>query len=387
LIGRKTKVKTKMQSELECIIEEWVDNSFLPCSESSGRIKKPQFFKYFVEDTGSNTSYDKFMSTFWNVVRELPHEKYNIKTKGNKRSIIAGLRRKILSSPREVPTHSATTSSKETHPVIDIHKITTWKPSESDVGDVSSEGSYAGSSSSDSHVGEEVLDIREDGTSASDASDADDDNVTRNDILAQASSPIEGTYSDKLSKFNMKNCNDYLQKMLPSSKSFTTKRNAIWARSRATNTFRTDQLRAFVAYHFRPISVTNNNIADSYVGDRFPQFSAVSESSSASSLKARCEICIPFQHWSINNNKRCPRLKSTKFATAEQIANGEGFIEFEGITQMTVHSQTKYHQAAIKWLEDDVLDTRSSTVPTPIVNIPTTKPITAYFPKHAGHLN
>ena len=91
----------------------------------------------------------------------------------------------------------------------------------------------------------------------------------------------------------------------------------------------------------------------------FPQFSAVV--SSAKSLKARCEMCIPFQQWSTTHKRQFPRLKSTKFATTEQIAKGEGFLEFEGMTQITVHSKSRYHQAAVTWFqkkeEEDIPDT------------------------------
>ena len=48
-----------------------------------------------MEDTSSKVSYDKFMSTFWNVIRSC-HE-FDVRIKGNKRGMIAGLERKVKS--------------------------------------------------------------------------------------------------------------------------------------------------------------------------------------------------------------------------------------------------------------------------------------------------
>ena len=51
--------------------------------------------------------------------------------------------------------------------------------------------------------------------------------------------------------------------------------------------------------------------------------------------------------------------------------SGQGYIEVEGMTQITTHQQSRYHQAAVKWLEED--STVNKQAPTSKNNISKTR--------------
>ena len=585
-------------SETERIIKTWLEQYF---SFNENRVPKKQMFTYFQQDTGSKLSYDKYMASFWNLVRKYP-QKFKLKAAGNRRTMVAGLSRKLTPVTDEKSAETARDSEEDPTnqiPVVDLEKECGWQigidmcgskdddsdsssslsssvddggrlsfsgnelddksPDLSDVGipdspmsatetddgindadavpsaagaapgadadadagasaaaagtapgastgathgadahgvDVGADagaaaapsagasagaftGAAAGASASAAGAGadagsgsgaaagaaasavaapgadtsavaapgagasigvaaradaapgagasavtapgadaaaynddldrdhdnddfgsgadddddydDDFEDDDDDDDCVDDDDDDDDDSLVSDRSGSNAKSEDHDPckkYAKKLSAFNMKNCNEYLEKMLPKSNKFTDSRLKLWEKTGAVEGYLISKRRAFLAYHFPPIKVKTTHFKESFRGDRFPQFSPVPKQHSV--LRVRCEICIPLQHWiSLNpGTDTYPRMKSTKHASRLEMESGKGYIEFEGMSQITTHHQSRYHQAAVRWLEEDSTEIRN-VKPAPISkkNIPKTGSIKDYFPTSASHLN
>ena len=134
----------------------------------------------------------------------------------------------------------------------------------------------------------------------------------------------------------------FLQEIFPNSKSASS---GPIEDAGENSSHAVSRMRAFLAVAFPPVIV--GSLATGYVwcaeqGKRFPQFSYVSGST------IKCEICIPYQKWAIENHEKHHKLKA-KQVTIQSILEGTGILSFSGIVQAKEHSFSKYHQDALQF--------------------------------------
>ena len=127
----------------------------------------------------------------------------------------------------------------------------------------------------------------------------------------------------------------------------SAKRSEIHKRSGGTVNRSDATRRAFIAAAFPPVkvgSIAGKEVAHTFPGDIFPQFSQYEKS------RYQCEVCVPYQKWTKQEGTRHSLLKS-KSVNVDNIMDGTAVLSFSGVVQAKEHYESRVHKEALKFFQ------------------------------------